>query len=164
MLIAEDDFTSRMILEKILTKWGYHVVVTSDGSAAWEVMQGPDAPDLVVLDWHMPGMTGLEVCRRIRKMDSPIKPYIIILTAKEEKTDIVTGLEAGANDYISKPYNNEELKARIRVGQKMVELQSGLKAAHDALAHEAMHDPLTGIFNHRAILDTLKKELARAPN
>jgi diguanylate cyclase (GGDEF)-like protein len=162
ILIADDDVTSLTILGGILKKWGFHPVVTCDGSAAWDAMQKPDAPNLIVLDWNMPGMDGLEVCRRIRKNNTSNPPYIIILTTRGEKTDIVTGLEAGANDYVSKPYDNEELRARIRVGQRMVELQSELNNARDALSHEAMHDPLTGVFNRRAILNTLDKELARA--
>ena len=157
ILIAEDDFTSRSILTAILKKWGFDPVVTEDGGAAWDVLQRPDAPELVLLDWNMPGMDGLEICRRLREIDSSNPPYVILLTARGEKGDIVQGLEAGANDYVAKPYDNEELQARIRVGQRMLELQSRLLEARDALAHQATHDPLTGVLNRRAILDRLER-------
>jgi two-component system, cell cycle response regulator len=162
ILVAEDDATSRTILTALLIKWDYDPVVVSDGQEAWEIMQKPGAPYIALLDWEMPGMDGLAVCRRIRERRDPNPPYVIILTAKDEKADIVKGLDAGANDYVSKPYDNDELLARIRVGQRMVELQAELLDARDALAHEAMHDPLTGAPNRRAILDRLSKELDRA--
>ncbi|MCX5756978.1 MAG: diguanylate cyclase, partial [Candidatus Hydrogenedentes bacterium] len=162
VLIAEDDLTSRNILAAILKKWGHDPVVTKDGAAAWNVLQQPDAPKLVLLDWNMPGMEGLEVCRRLRDNASSNPPYVILLTGRGEKGDIVRGLEAGANDYIAKPYDNEELQARIGVGKRMLELQASLLDTRDALEHLAMHDPLTGIFNRRAILDRLRAEISRA--
>lgn len=162
VLIAEDDVTSRIILEGVLKKWGYQTEVAVDGAVAWEALQRPDAPNLLVLDWNMPGLDGIEVCRRIRAVGASNPPYVILLTARGEKADIVKGLDAGANDYISKPYDNDELCARLRVGQRMLELQLELNQARDALAHEAMYDSLTGCLNRRAVLDVLKKELARA--
>jgi diguanylate cyclase (GGDEF)-like protein len=162
ILIAEDDFTSRSILSAILKKWGFDPVVTEDGSAAWDLLQKPDAPGLVLLDWNMPGMDGLEVCRRLRERNPRNPPYVILLTARGEKGDIVQGLEAGANDYVAKPYDSEELQARIRVGQRMLELQSHLMEARDALLHQATHDPLTEILNRRAILERLAQEISRA--
>jgi diguanylate cyclase (GGDEF)-like protein len=110
----------------------------------------------------MPGLEGLEVCRRLRKKETTNPSYVILLTARGEKGDIVQGLEAGANDYISKPYNNAELLARIRVGQRILDLQSRLLETQAALAYQATHDALTGIFNRRAILDRLTQELSRA--
>ena len=162
VLIAEDDHTSRFILEAILKKWGYDPFTTHDGETTWLELQKPEAPKLVILDWNMPRMNGLEVCREVRRIESPVPPYIIILTSRDEKTDIVKGLDAGANDYIAKPYDSEELLARIRVGQRMVELQANLHETQQALAHEALHDGLTGLFNRRAILDSLKQEIARS--
>jgi len=162
ILIAEDDFTSRGILTAILKKWGFDPVVTENGEAAWAALQGPDAPRLALLDWSMPGMDGLEVCRRLRESGSRNPPYVILLTARGEKGDIVQGLEAGANDYVAKPYDNEELRARIRVGQRLLEMQSHLLEAQDALSHQATHDFLTGVFNRRAILDRLAQEISRA--
>ncbi len=162
ILIAEDDTTSRSILTAILRKWGYDPIDVGSGSEAWEIMKKPGAPGLAVLDWEMPGLDGLETCRRIRNLQPFNPPYLIILTSREEKADLVRGLDAGANDYISKPYDNDELLARIRVGERMMELQAELIEARDALAHEAMHDHLTGALNRRAILDGLEKELKRA--
>jgi DNA-binding response OmpR family regulator len=105
---------------------------------AWEALQGDDAPSLAILDWMMPGMDGLELCRRIRKMPNSTPPYLILLTAKGRRADLVTGLEAGANDYVTKPFNREELRARVQVGVRMVELQQNLadrvKALEEALA------------------------------
>jgi two-component system, cell cycle response regulator len=162
ILIAEDDFTSRSILAAVLKKCGFDPVVTEDGNAAWDVLQGPEAPRLLLLDWSMPGLDGLEICRRLRKQDLRNPPYVILLTARGEKSDIVLGLEAGANDYVAKPYNNDELQARIRVGQRMLEMQSHLLEARDAMAYQATHDFLTGVFNRRAILDRLEEEISRA--
>jgi diguanylate cyclase (GGDEF)-like protein len=162
ILIAEDDFTSRSILTAVLTKCGFDAVVVEDGGAAWNLLQRPDAPRLILLDWNMPGMDGVEICRRLRDNNVPDPPYVILLTARDKKSDIVAGLEAGANDYVAKPYDTEELLARIRVGQRMLEMQSNLLEARDALAYQAMHDFLTGILNRRAILDRLKQEISRA--
>ena len=162
ILIAEDDLTSRSILTAILKKWGFDPVVTEDGGKAWEVLQQPDAPRLILHDWNMPTMDGVEICRRLREIVSSNPPYVILLTARDEKGDIVQGLEAGANDYVAKPYDSRELQARIRVGQRMLEMQANLLEARDALEHQAMHDFLTGVFNRRAIRDRLKQEMARA--
>jgi len=162
ILLAEDDLTSRRILTAILKKWGYDTVVCEDGNSAWKALQEPDAPRLVLLDWNMPGLEGLEVCRRLRKKETTDPSYVILLTSRDEKSDIVQGLETGANDYIAKPYNNAELQARIGVGRRMLELQASLLETQAELAHQATHDALTGIFNRRAILEQLSRELARA--
>jgi sigma-B regulation protein RsbU (phosphoserine phosphatase) len=128
ILIAEDNLISRKLLNVALKKWGYDVVAVNDGVAAWEELQKTDAPKLVILDWMMPEMDGLQVCQRVKESGNPDPPYIIILTAKTHKEDIVTALEAGANDYITKPFNNAELRARVRVGQRMVEMKDALAA------------------------------------
>jgi len=162
ILIAEDDLTARTILAGVLKKWCYDVVAVKDGQAAWEVLQQPDAPRLVILDWMMPGLEGLEVIRRVRAQVGEQPPYIILLTGKDEKSDILSGLDTGANDYVKKPFDHDELIARIRVGQRTVELQTSLYETQQTLAHLATHDPLTGILNRRAILEQLSKELSRA--
>jgi phosphoserine phosphatase RsbU/P len=137
LLIAEDDMISRRLLETTLIKWGYEVVVTGDGVAAWEVLQTEDTPPLAILDWMMPGMDGIEVCRKVRQTPTPTPPYLILLTAKGRREDIVTGLRAGANDYVTKPFDREELRARVQVGMRIVELQQSLaervKALEEAL-------------------------------
>jgi diguanylate cyclase (GGDEF)-like protein len=161
ILVAEDDVTSRHILTVMLTKWGFSPLVTEDGDAAWAALQQADAPKLVLLDRNMPGIDGLEICRRLRLTESSNPAYVILLTGQGEKQDIVGGLEAGANDYVTKPYHNAELQARIRVGQRMLELQTHLVEARDALAFQATHDALTGVLNRRAIMDRAKAELVR---
>jgi two-component system cell cycle response regulator len=162
ILIAEDDLTSRAMLTAVLRKWGYEPVVTENGVQALAAAQQPDAPALMLLDWNMPEMDGLEVIRRIRAVETPTPPYIIMLTSKGDKASVVAGLDAGASDYIPKPHDSLELRARLKVGQRLLELQAHLVEARDALAHQAMHDHLTGTMNRRAILDALARELARA--
>jgi sigma-B regulation protein RsbU (phosphoserine phosphatase) len=125
-LIADDDFTYRRMLEALLAKWGYDLVVTSDGDAAWQVLQAPDAPQLAILDWMMPGKDGVEICRQIRESSQSDPKYIILLTSKGGKKDIVSGLDAGADDYITKPFESEELRARVQVGERILRLQSEL--------------------------------------
>ncbi len=128
ILIAEDDLTSRNILAALLKKNGYVVVETCNGAEAWAEMQKPDAPKLVILDWMMPEMDGLEVCRCIREIETTEPPYIIMLTIKDEKTYTIAGLSAGADDYLTKPFNPGELQARIKVGLRMIKMQERLKA------------------------------------
>jgi two-component system, cell cycle response regulator len=161
ILIAEDDSTSRTILTAVLTKQGYEVMATKNGAEAWDIMRKPDAPKLAILDWMMPQMDGVEICRRIRTMETNEPPHIIMLTAKTEKVDIITALDAGADDYLTKPFDHGELRARVNVGRRMLELQTKLHATNIALAYEAMHDSLTGVHNRRALLDSLSRELAR---
>ena len=162
ILVAEDDATTRTILAGVIRKWLYDAIVVKDGQEAWEVLQQSDSPRLVILDWMMPRMSGLEVIRLVRSQLVKQPPYIILLTSKEEKESILSGLEAGANDYIKKPFDNDELNARIRVGQRSIELQASLYETQNKLEHLATHDPLTGILNRRAILEQLSKELARS--
>ncbi|MBN1905739.1 MAG: diguanylate cyclase [Deltaproteobacteria bacterium] len=161
VLVAEDDLTSRTILGAILAKWGYEVVCAVDGQQAMDILSQPDGPKLALLDWSMPVLSGIDVCRILRKDQANDSIYIIMLTAKSEKKYIVEGLNAGANDYIVKPYDNEELQARINVGKRMVEIQSELEKAKHSLIYEAMHDSLTGLYNRKAILEMLAKELSR---
>jgi len=126
ILIAEDNDISRRILEAVLVKWSYEVTSASDGNEAWEKLQEKDAPRLMVLDWMMPGINGVEICRRMRQIDVVEPMYIILLTARDNKNDIVEGLRAGADDYIAKPFDKDELRARIDVGRRVVELQEAL--------------------------------------
>ncbi len=160
ILIADDDVTSRLVLEGVLKRHGHVVIATVDGTAALKVMLGPDAPKLAILDWMMPGLAGVDVCRRVRARQSDEPPYLILLTSRGEKADIVAGLNAGADDYLAKPFDAGELRARVEVGRRMVDLQASLRAARDALNHEAMHDPLTGALNRRAFAGVLARELA----
>ena len=133
ILIAEDDTTSRIVLAGVLKKSGFDVVETGDGAAAWAALQQPDAPALAILDWMMPELAGPEVVRRVRALPTDQPPYLIILTSKGEKADIIAGLEAGANDYLAKPFDAGELRARVEVGRRMVELQAMLAAKVEEL-------------------------------
>jgi DNA-binding response OmpR family regulator len=115
VLIAEDERTSRRLLEFLLSSWGHEVISTHDGMEAWRVLQSPDAPYLAVLDWAMPGLTGVEVCRMLRATTSSPAVYVLLVTGRRGKEDIAEGLEAGADDYIVKPFDHEELRARLEV-------------------------------------------------
>ncbi len=133
ILIAEDDFTSRAALAGVLKKEGHEVVATVNGAEAWQALQQPCAPMLAILDWMMPEMDGLSVVRKVRALQSSQSPYIIMLTTRGEKADIIAGLDAGANDYLSKPFDSGELRARVQVGQRMVEMQAALAAKVEEL-------------------------------
>ncbi len=126
VLIAEDDPVTRRIIQSLLIKWDYDVIVAADGLEAWEMLKQDEAPSLALIDWMMPKMNGIEVCERVRKMNPPKLIYIILLTAKDKKEDLVLGLKSGADDYISKPFDIRELRARIQVGERVVELQRAL--------------------------------------
>ena len=164
ILIAEDDVTSRLILENMLTKWGYDVVSATDGNDAWKKLQEEDSPKLVILDWMMPGMEGIEICRKIRENSKSEDQYtyVTLLTAKESKENIVTGMDAGADDYITKPFDMHELRVRVRAGQRIVQLQSELLEAKKDMEIQSRTDPLTGVLNRRAILWQIENELSRA--
>lgn len=161
ILIAEDDFTSRVMLAGMLRKVGHDVVETVNGADALKILLNPDAPALAILDWMMPEMDGMEVVRRVRALPTERPPYLIMLTAKGEKADIIAGLDGGADDYLAKPFDPGELGARIEVGRRLIEMQAKFLDARNALAHEATHDPLTGLLNRRAILEALSRELSR---
>jgi sigma-B regulation protein RsbU (phosphoserine phosphatase) len=126
ILIAEDDPVSRRLLEATLEKFGYEVVVAADGAEAWTALQRNDAPRLAILDWMMPELDGVEICRRMRQIPTSTPPYLILLTAKAERGDVVAGLDAGANDYLKKPFDRGELRARLQVGAHVLELQKNL--------------------------------------
>jgi len=126
LLIAEDDLVSRTMLSRLLTTSGHEVVVTVDGQAAWDVLQRDDAPKVAILDWMMPEMDGVEVCRRVRDLGRSEPTYLILLTAKDRTEDMVEGLDGGANDYLVKPFDRRELQARLRVAARMVSLQHDL--------------------------------------
>jgi two-component system, cell cycle response regulator len=160
-LIAEDDSIFRRILESCFKKWDYRVTSVDNGLAAWEVLQKEDAPQLAILDWMMPGMEGIELCRRIRSHNGGPYRYILLLTAKDDRQDVVQGLEAGADDYLTKPFDVDELRARVRAGRRILDLQAALIRAKDDLQFAAAHDPLTGVWNRGAIIDFLRREVSR---
>jgi len=162
ILIADDSIVSRHLLEATLRKWGYEVMVACDGAEALDLLQREDAPALIILDWMMPGMTGVEVCRRIRERDSEPYTYILLLTSKSQKEDLIEGMEAGADDYITKPFDQNELQVRLRAGIRLVDLQTQLLKAREDLRDQATRDSLTRLWNRSSILKELARELARA--
>ena len=126
ILIAEDDKISRLMLEKHLQKWGYEFISTSNGAEAWDVIKKGSPPRIAILDWMMPELDGAELCDMIRQTYLPGYIYVILLTAKGSKDDIVKGLDAGADDYLVKPFHHEELRARIRSGERIIRLEEDL--------------------------------------
>ncbi len=126
ILIAEDEPVSRRLLQKTLEQWGYDVVICEDGTSAWNALQEPDAPNIAVLDWMMPGMDGPEICRGVRESGAQRQPYLMLLTSRTRMQDVVAGLKAGADDYLTKPVDREELEARLSVATRVVQLQQRL--------------------------------------
>lgn len=126
ILLAEDELVSRRLLEATLSGWGYQVLLTADGSEAWDRLSGNDPPDLAILDWMMPGKNGIEVCRKVREVRPVLPIYLILLTSRSSQVDVVEGLEAGADDYMTKPFEQAELRARVRVGERIIDLQRSL--------------------------------------
>jgi len=151
ILIAEDDPVSRRVLEASLRKWGYDVIVTCDGIEAWQVLQSKDAPMLTILDWMMPGMDGITVCQKVREMPRSQPTYIILLTVKGQKDSIVEGLQAGADDYAIKPFDPEELRARVRIGERIVELYRVKDEILSIVSHE-LRSPLTSILGSLGLI------------
>lgn len=154
LLIAEDEPISRKLLEDSLRQWGYDVIVTKNGEEAWNVLQQEDSPNLVILDWMMPGMDGIEVSRRVRARETANYVYIILLTARSRPEDIIIGLDSGADDYIVKPFHDEELKYRLKIGERIIKLEQ-------RILNLARTDYLTGLLNRRAFIERLEAEVNR---
>ncbi len=162
VLVAEDEPTSRRLLQSSLSRWGYEVVVAQDGNEAARILLSPDAPKLAVLDWLMPGIDGAQLCRNIRGNKPEPYTYILLLTGKSGKLDVIEGLEAGADDYVCKPFDPRELKVRLRTGKRIIYLQDQLISAREALRDQATRDQLTGLWNRAAALGILTSELQRS--
>lgn len=161
ILIVDDDRFLRRLLQASLTRAGHEVLEAADGQSAWEQLQHA-AVRLVITDWLMPGLDGPALIRRIRAANFPGYTYIILLTAKGSKDDVVDGLEAGADDYLTKPFDPGELRARVAIGERILDLEARLSESLSQLQVLATHDGLTGLFNRRAIYEHAKAELARA--
>jgi len=162
ILIAEDDPVYSKMLETMLVKWGYEVVICSDGLNAWKILTSENAPRFVILDWMMPGMDGMEVCKKVRENIKDAYVYILLLTAKDEMKDLIEGIESGADDYITKPFYANELRVRLRAGIRILELQEELISSREALRIMANKDALTGLLNRGATVEALSRQLARA--
>jgi len=162
VLAAEDNPVFQTMLRTMLTKWGYDVTMARDGTEAWEILRRDDSPRLALLDWMMPGIDGVELCRMVRGAMREPYVYILLLTARTESHDLVEGMEAGADDYLTKPINSHELRVRLRAGMRILRLQEQLVRAREALRDQAIHDGLTGLLNRVSILDALQSTLVRA--
>jgi diguanylate cyclase (GGDEF)-like protein len=162
VLVAEDDASSRFRLQTALRSWGYEVTCVENGRQAIAVLARPDGPSLVVLDWSMPEADGLEVCRAIRSAPDSRYVYAILLTSHDRDEDVIAGFDAGADDYVTKPFNTKELRARVRSGARIVQLQHQLVAAREELREKAMYDPLTGLLTRGAFFEIGEHECARA--
>jgi diguanylate cyclase (GGDEF)-like protein len=162
VLIAEDDPVSRRQLAALLRKWGHDLVETSDGTEALAALRDPAGPRIAILDWQMPGVDGLQVCKALRQAEQELYTYILLLTGKHSTDDIIAGWEAGIDDYIVKPFDAQELHARLRAAERIVKLQDELIFARETQRRLATYDSLTNIFNRRTVMDRLKEEVARA--
>jgi two-component system cell cycle response regulator len=163
ILVAEDSAIYRHLIGGHLKEWGFDFTCAKDGKEAWRLLTQPDAPRLALLDWVLPEVDGVEICRRLRSRpaDEPYT-YTILLTAKNGKHEMLEAMDAGADDFLAKPFDPLELKARLLVGQRIVELQRKLGAANTALQFVASHDFLTGVWNRGEILTFMERELARS--
>ncbi|MDR3089895.1 MAG: response regulator transcription factor [Desulfobulbaceae bacterium] len=140
ILVADDDSTSRLMLRGILSKWGDKEIITvADGHAAWQILEDPATPMIAILDWEMPGIDGVELCRMVKARSNPQPIHLILLTGRQTKDDIVLGLNSGADDYITKPFNNGELRARIGVAERLVNAQLSLSRKIEELAEALKH-------------------------
>lgn len=161
ILIADDSAPSLTMLRKSVAKWGYEVVTAENGQEAWEILAQPNPPPLAILDWVMPHMTGPEVCRKVREVLREPYTYILLLTSKNTKSETIEGLEAGADDYIVKPFDQHELQVRLRTGRRIIDLQLNLMQAREELRDRANKDLLTMLPNRAAICTTLEQEISR---
>jgi two-component system cell cycle response regulator len=161
ILVADDDEFYRHAIERALRQWGYEVVMASNGDSALQILQGPDPPRIAILDWVMPSLDGIEVCCRVRRSKSETYIYIVLITAKNQMEDVIAGLRAEADDYLIKPFNFQELRARLQAGMRVVKLQAALASKHRELSYRATHDSLTDLWNRPGILDLAARELVR---
>ena len=161
VLAAEDNPVFQSMLRTMLTKWGYLPVIARSGTEAWRILEAEDAPRLAVLDWMMPGMDGVEICRRVRGANREPYIYILLLTARTESQDLIEGMDAGADDYLTKPFNAHELRVRLHAGRRILDLQAELLKTREALREQATHDGLTGLLNRNSVLDALGNENSR---
>jgi two-component system cell cycle response regulator len=164
VLVADDSATIRALLESSLCTWGFEVVEAKDGEQAWAALEAPDAPNLAILDWEMPGLDGIELCRRLREREAKGKPYTYVLlgSGHGDKQAVIAGMEAGADDYVVKPFDEQELCVRLRAGKRIVELQAELYRMQELLQAQSRTDSLTGCFNRRGIFERCYGEMSLA--
>ncbi len=160
ILLADDDPVSRLLMQRMLQSNGYDVITAENGRQALQQLSRKDSPRLALLDWMMPELDGLDVCREIRAARNKSYTYILLLTARESPDDIVAGLKAGADDYLTKPCHLAELRARLHAGRRILMLEDQLVESREAMRHEATHDALTSIWNRGAVLAQIQSELS----
>src|SRR5580704_8698128 len=162
-LVVDDSAVYRKLIGDHLRSWGFGVTLAETGSEAWRILEQPDAPKLVLLDWVLPDLDGIELCQRIRQVGSSGPyVYVILLTSKEGRQNMLDAMQAGADDYLVKPFNELELKARLLVGKRILDLQEELVSPRESMRHAATHDNLTGLMNRGEIVEMLERELERS--
>lgn len=167
VLIADDDEIARELLCASLESWGYEPVVCTNGQEAVDGLDSDDPPQIAILDWNMPGLSGPEICQQLRARQPESYTFVMLLTNRDDYTDQLTGLESGADDFVTKPFDPRELKLRLRTGVRILKLQKQLEQARDSYRHEAESDELTGLWNRRSLqarLDQEIQETARTGN
>ena len=163
VLLVEDSPIYERIITGHLRNWGFEATTAQDGEEAWELLQQPNSPRLVLMDWVMPKMDGVELCRRLRKLPSAFPyTYTLLLTGKDSRADLLKAMEAGVDDYLAKPFDDLELKARLLAGKRVIDLQNQLLAARESLRYAASYDHLTGLMNRKEVMEALARELARS--
>jgi two-component system cell cycle response regulator len=162
VLIAEDDSVTQLILKHWILRWGYELIVVDNGVDAWNVLSQPRPPEVVIIDWEIPDVDGIELCRKLRDKSRSYYHYILMITSRTDEVDFVHALESGADDCISKPFGESEMRARLLVASRILALQNELLHAREELRMQSMHDGLTGLWNRNAFLDLFKRELDRA--
>src|ERR1035438_10431513 len=161
-LVVDDSAVYRKLIGDHLRSWSFGVTLAETGSEAWKILEQPDSPKLVLLDWVLPDLDGIELCQRIRQAGSSSPyVYVILLTSKEGRQNMLQAMQAGADDYLVKPFDELELKARLLVGKRILDLQEELVSARESMRHAATHDSLTGLTNRGEILAMLERELER---
>jgi two-component system, cell cycle response regulator len=162
VLLVDDDPLSLLAVETVLRTWGHNVNTAMDGNEAWERLQGPELPDIVILDWMMPRMDGLELTERIRSRAERPYIYVIMVTGRSNPRDLLVGFDSGVDDFLRKPLDLDKLQVRLRAAERIVDLQNELIESREALRLQAMQDPLTRILNHGAIVNVLSQEMDRS--
>ena len=163
VLVIDDSPVYRRLMAGYLREWGFEVTAAENGAEGWKILEQPNSPNLVLLDWIMPEMDGVELCRKLRaQRSSDLYVYMILVTSKENPTDLLKAMEAGVDDYLAKPFNEQELRARLLVGQRIVGLQRELIEARESMHHATTYDRLTGLLNRQEIVEFLRRELARS--
>jgi two-component system, cell cycle response regulator len=162
ILVAEDSPIYQQLLSSQLRDWGFSFIIAKDGAEAWNYLRRSDCPKLLLLDWVLPNIDGIELCRRVRVAGSGKSySYVILLTGKDSKRDLLEAMQAGVDDYLVKPFDQLELKARLLVGKRIIELHEELVAAKESMRYAATHDSLTGVMNRGEVIDCLRRELER---